>query len=67
LRSMGKGDDIYQKTIRLGIEKWIARSSVTMWKMWNRTSLRSLLFLEWKIKEWTLWRGRPPLKRKKTY
>jgi hypothetical protein len=67
LRSMGKGDEIYRKTIRLDIGKRIARISFTTWKMWNRTTLRSPPPLERKIKEWTLWRGRPPPKRKKTY
>jgi hypothetical protein len=59
----GKSDEIYRKTIRLDLGKRIARSSVTSWKMWNRTMLRSLPPLEQKTKEWTLWRGRPPPKR----
>jgi hypothetical protein len=47
LRSMGKGDEIYRKTIRLDIGKQNASA-----RMWN-------------IKDWTLWRGRPPPKRLK--
>jgi hypothetical protein len=42
------------KKISLDIGKRIARSFVTTWKMWNRTSLRSPPPLERKIKEWTL-------------
>jgi hypothetical protein len=51
--------------IRLDIGKRIARSYVTTWKVWNRTSLRSPPPLRRKIKEWTLWRGRPPPKGRK--
>jgi hypothetical protein len=46
---MGKGDEIYQKTMRLDIGKRNARSSARMWN----------------IKDWTLLRGRPPPKRLK--
>jgi hypothetical protein len=60
LRSMGKGDEIYRKTIRMDLWKRIAISSVASWQLWNRTTLRSPPPLERKIKEWTR-------KRKKTY
>jgi hypothetical protein len=43
---MAKGDEIYRKTIRLDIGKRNTRSSARMGS----------------IKEWTLWRGRPPPK-----
>jgi hypothetical protein len=59
-------NEIYRKIIRLELGKRIARSSVTLWKMCNRPTLRSLPPLERKVKEWTLWRGRPPPKRLKS-
>jgi hypothetical protein len=46
---MGKGDEIYWKTIRLDIGKRNTTSSARMGS----------------LKEWTLWRGRPPPKRLK--
>jgi hypothetical protein len=49
LKSMGNGNKVYSKTIRLDIAKRTFRSTAEMQKM----------------KEWTLWRGRPPPKRKK--
>jgi hypothetical protein len=49
LKSMGNGNKVYSKTIRLDIAKQTFRSTAEMQKM----------------KEWTLWRGRPPPKRKK--
>jgi hypothetical protein len=58
-------NEICRKIIRLELGKRVARSSVTLWKMWNRTTLRSPPPLERKVKEWTLWRGRPPPKRLK--
>jgi hypothetical protein len=65
LRGKRTPSRICGKKIRLDIGKRIARSSVTTWKMWNWISYRSPPPLERKIKEWTLWRGRPPPKRKK--
>jgi hypothetical protein len=67
LRSMEEGDEIYRKSIRVDLGERVASSFVTSWKVRNRTTLRSPPPLERKIKEWTLWRGRPPPKRKKTY
>jgi hypothetical protein len=67
LRSERTPSRICGKKIRLDIEKRIARSSVTTWKMWNQTSSRRPPPLERKIKEWTLWRGRPPPKKKKPF
>jgi hypothetical protein len=67
LRSERTPSSIFGKKITLDIGKRIARSSVRTRKMWNWNSLRSRPPLECKIKEWTLWRGRLPPKRKKTY
>jgi hypothetical protein len=49
LRSMGKGDEIYRKTIELEVVKQAIEMSTGLLKLWN----------------WTLWRCRPPPKRKK--
>jgi hypothetical protein len=49
LESTGNLDTTFNKTMRLEIAKRIARSTVGMPK----------------IRNWTLWRGRPPPKRKK--
>jgi hypothetical protein len=67
LRSERTPSRIFRRKIRLDIGKRIARFSVSTWKMCIWASLRSLPPLERRIKEWTLWRGRPPPKRKKTY
>jgi hypothetical protein len=47
---MGNNIEVYGKTIGLQFGKLADGSSVALWKMRN----------------WTLWRGRPPLKRKKS-
>jgi hypothetical protein len=59
-------NEICRKIIRLELGKRVSRSSITLWKMCNRTTLRSPLPLERKIKDWTLWRGRPHPKRLKS-
>jgi hypothetical protein len=66
LRSMEKGDEIYRKTIRLDLGNRVASSSVMSWKVRNRTTLRSPPPLERKIKDWKLWRNRPPSKQLKS-
>jgi hypothetical protein len=48
-KSSGKGNEIYKKIIRLAVGK--------------RATVMSTGLL--KIRDWTLWRGRPPPKRKK--
>jgi hypothetical protein len=66
LRNMEKGDEIYRKTIRLDLRKQVASSSVTSWKVRNRTTLKSPPPLEREIKDWKLWRSRPLSKRLKS-
>jgi hypothetical protein len=58
LRSERTPSRIFGKKISLDIMKRIARSSARMWKMSNWTS-RGRPPQERKIKEWTLWMGRP--------
>jgi hypothetical protein len=64
--SRGNVKESLRKTTGLEIAKRMARSTLWLRKMRNWTLWRSRPPLERKIKDWALWRGRPTPERKET-